>query len=295
MYFTLSRPLAGSRFRATRCMLVVVLGVAVSLVRPVLVGAGPGRHWARCAAAGRHLAAGCLAHAAPRRAAFRSGATTGARWPGSWFLAGRSMPASALRGINSPWGRGSALWLRLIWRGGYPAARVVFSGGSGDVRESPPEAHAVQHFASVLGLDVARMSFDDASRNTAENAAFVAALVGVPLQGRWLLVSVEAFHVPRRARPVSQGRAQSRRLSGRVSDGWLARSKPLVLALVLDVAVRDSAVVDLATKEWVGLLAARVLGQSGRPVSRSTCGSNRTPPSPAHSRQQRDPVVKSVD
>ena len=40
------------------------------------------------------------------------------------------------------------------------------------------------------------MSFDDASRNTAENAAFVAALVGVPLQGRWLLVA-SAFHMPR--------------------------------------------------------------------------------------------------
>lgn len=82
----------------------------------------------------------------------------------------------------------------------HPEARLVFSGGSGRLRNTvlgQPEipSVAVDFFVS-LGIDPARITWEDQSRNTAENAQF-SYEVAAPGSGEtWLLVT-SAFHMGR--------------------------------------------------------------------------------------------------
>lgn len=79
----------------------------------------------------------------------------------------------------------------------YPDARLVFTGGSGDLlhpgmKEAPVAREALQR----IGLDTARVTFESRSRDTYENAVFSKALVQ-PKPGQvWLLVT-SASQMPR--------------------------------------------------------------------------------------------------
>ena len=139
----------------------------------------------------------------------------------------------------------------------YPAARIVFSGGSGAlVGEDRPEAEILLRFASTLGIDPARITVEDRSRTTAENAAQTRELVHPAPGERWLLVT-SAWHMPRAfgtfrhagfdvvAYPVDYRTG---------SPGENGRPEPSVAAGLERV--------DLATREWLGLLAYRLAGRS---------------------------------
>ena len=135
----------------------------------------------------------------------------------------------------------------------FPEARLVFSGGPGGLGAPESEATAVERFAGSLGVSPGRITFEGASRNTRENALFTAALVPPKAGERWLLVT-SAFHITRAmgcfraigyevvAYPVDYrtGGPEAYGAFAFVSDG---------LNLL-----------DLATKEWVGLLAYRIAG-----------------------------------
>ena len=79
----------------------------------------------------------------------------------------------------------------------YPNARVVYSGGSGNLSASvPPEATYAARLMEDLGVSRSRITLEGHSRSTAENAEFTAQLV-LPKPGeRWLLVT-SAMHMPR--------------------------------------------------------------------------------------------------
>ncbi|GAB4069918.1 YdcF family protein [Ancylobacter sonchi] len=140
----------------------------------------------------------------------------------------------------------------------YPQARIVFSGGSGDFeRPSLSEADVVRMVLPQLGVDPARVTFEAASRNTAENAALSRDLVRPAPGERWLLVT-SALHMPRAigcfeaagfpvvAYPVdyrTEGTPQWTRLFARVSEG-------------LEMT-------DAALREWIGLVAYRMTGRIG--------------------------------
>jgi uncharacterized SAM-binding protein YcdF (DUF218 family) len=137
----------------------------------------------------------------------------------------------------------------------YPQSRLVFTGGSGSLGGSAEsEAGIVGHYADTMGLPRTRLILEDRSRNTHENAAFTAAMVGPKPGERWLLVT-SAWHMPRAigcfrqagftvtAYPVDYrtgGRGDAMRYNGFASEG---------LALL-----------DLMTKEWLGLVAYRLAG-----------------------------------
>ncbi|GJE59831.1 YdcF family protein [Methylobacterium trifolii] len=137
----------------------------------------------------------------------------------------------------------------------YPAARLVFSGGSGSLREDTlGEADVVGRFADTLGLPRSRLILENRSRNTEENARFSAAMVQPKPGERWLLVT-SAWHMPRAmgcfrragfsvtAFPVdyrTRGWGDLRRPNTFASDGLLQ--------------------LDLAAKEWLGLLVYRLAG-----------------------------------
>ena len=82
----------------------------------------------------------------------------------------------------------------------YPAAQLVFTGGSGRLRDlgesMASEDSVAQAFFANQGLDEQRLRLEQRSRNTAENAALGLALAQ-PRPGQvWLLVT-SAFHMPR--------------------------------------------------------------------------------------------------
>ncbi|MFU8763531.1 MAG: YdcF family protein [Haliea sp.] len=82
----------------------------------------------------------------------------------------------------------------------YPEAQLVFTGGSGRLRdlatEIDSEGSVAQAFFAAQGLDEQRLLLELRSRNTAENAALSLA-VAQPQPGQtWVLVT-SAFHMAR--------------------------------------------------------------------------------------------------
>jgi uncharacterized SAM-binding protein YcdF (DUF218 family) len=79
----------------------------------------------------------------------------------------------------------------------FPNARVVFSGGSGNlISEAVPEAPYAKMLLAELGMTGDRFIFEDASRTTYENAVYSYDLVKPKPGERWLLVT-SASHMPR--------------------------------------------------------------------------------------------------
>jgi uncharacterized SAM-binding protein YcdF (DUF218 family) len=145
----------------------------------------------------------------------------------------------------------------------YPNARLVVSGGVGGLVGGPGHpARALEAFYRQQGLDVARITFEEGSRNTHENAVLTKELVRPKPDERWLLVT-SAYHMPRAigvfraagwpviAYPVdyrSSGSADPWSMLGRLAE-------PNMADRLIEL--------DLAVKSWVGLLAYRLMGRTG--------------------------------
>ena len=134
----------------------------------------------------------------------------------------------------------------------YPTAQMVFSGGSGALLVAPTsEAAVAAQLFEELGLDRDRFAFERRSRNTFENAVLAKALANPQPGETWLLVT-SALHMPR-----SVGVFRS--------AGWPVEPVPvdfnaasgLRLEFWLSGHLQD---LDWAVREWVGLLAYRLLG-----------------------------------
>ncbi len=136
----------------------------------------------------------------------------------------------------------------------FPKARLIFTGGSGSIGGGIAEADIVSRQADVIGVPRTRLILENRSRNTHENAAFSAALVQPKPGERWLLVT-SAWHMPRAvgcfrqagftvdAFPVdyrTRGWGDATRFNGFASEGLLQ--------------------LDLAVKEWIGLVVYRWSG-----------------------------------
>jgi uncharacterized SAM-binding protein YcdF (DUF218 family) len=138
----------------------------------------------------------------------------------------------------------------------YPAARLVFTGGWGLLGEGPAEAIGAKKLWLSLGVPAERMSFEDKSRNTWENAVFTRDLVKPKKGETWLLVT-SAWHMPRSVGifrrigfdvvpyPVAY------RTFGDERDFWLV---PTMIDRVL--------MLDCSVREWIGLLAYRLAGKT---------------------------------
>ncbi len=138
----------------------------------------------------------------------------------------------------------------------YPDARVIFSGGSGSLlATSSTEAQEAQKLLVELGVDPSRITLEDASRNTDENARFTAKLVDpVPAQ-RFLLVT-SAYHMPR-----SMGlfeKAGFDVTAFPVAFRTLGKGRDLLWETH---APRNLETFEIAAKEWIGLVAYRATGR----------------------------------
>lgn len=138
----------------------------------------------------------------------------------------------------------------------FPNARVIFTGGSNAlIPGQETEAEYAGRLFADLGLDPRRLTLEDRSRNTVENAEFTRGLAQPRPNERWLLVT-SAFHMPRamglfrragfpvEAHPVdwrTRGTGDLWRPFARAADGLHAA--------------------DVALHEWGGLLAYRLTGR----------------------------------
>ena len=78
----------------------------------------------------------------------------------------------------------------------FPQARIVFSGGNGDLVGGVPEAQVARDLLVTLGVAPDRITLEANSRNTSENARFTKALINPGASDPWLLVT-SADHMPR--------------------------------------------------------------------------------------------------
>jgi uncharacterized SAM-binding protein YcdF (DUF218 family) len=137
----------------------------------------------------------------------------------------------------------------------YPAAKIVFSGGGSTlIVDEVAEAEGLSRFVGELGLARERLIVEDRSRTTRENALYSRELLAPQPDERWLLVT-SAWHMPRavgcfrKAGFAATPYPVDYRTRG--SQDW-TRFFPF--------AANGLRRLDLAAKEWIGLLAYRLAG-----------------------------------
>jgi uncharacterized SAM-binding protein YcdF (DUF218 family) len=139
----------------------------------------------------------------------------------------------------------------------YPAARVLFSGGSGAlIYDEGAEAAFALRLLEALGIPGTRIILEDRSRNTVENAILSKASAQPKPGERWLLVT-SAHHMPR---AIGVFRKAAFPVEAYPVD-WRTRGA--------DDALRPFATVgdglrrsDTAVREWVGLAVYWLTGRS---------------------------------
>jgi uncharacterized SAM-binding protein YcdF (DUF218 family) len=139
----------------------------------------------------------------------------------------------------------------------FPDAKIIYSGGDpGLFTKRGSEADVIPGLFEKIGVPRGRITLENRSRNTAENAIFSKALAALKPGERWLLVT-SAMHMPRaigafreagfpiEAYPVDYKTNGWRDLGGVIGS--------------LSGGLRQT---DVALHEWIGLIAYRLTGKS---------------------------------
>jgi uncharacterized SAM-binding protein YcdF (DUF218 family) len=139
----------------------------------------------------------------------------------------------------------------------FPKARVVYSGGSGQLIDgSVLEATIAGPLFEHFGIAPERVILESESRTTEENARFTRQLVAPKPGERWLLVT-SAYHMPR---SIGVFRKAGFEVEAYPVDwrtrGWGDASMPF------DKLSAGLACSDAAMHEWVGLFAYWLTGRS---------------------------------
>jgi uncharacterized SAM-binding protein YcdF (DUF218 family) len=174
------------------------------------------------------------------------------------LLTGAERPsASAARGepqLNWAAGRYTSL-LRLASR--YPEVPIVVTGGPRlDPRFPVPGQTAVaEEILLAAGVAPMRLRFEEASRDTCDNAANVQRQVSPEAGSRWIVVT-SALHVPR---AVACFRAAGWEIIAQPADYHSALGdRGIGLFQVAD----NLQLLDMALHEWIGLAYYRLLGRT---------------------------------
>jgi uncharacterized SAM-binding protein YcdF (DUF218 family) len=139
----------------------------------------------------------------------------------------------------------------------FPAARIVFSGGSGRIIfDGVSEASLAARLFASFGIAKERIALEDKSRDTDENGRFTKELVQPKPGERWLLVT-SAHHMPR---AIGVFRAAGFPVEAFPVDyrtrGAIDLLRPFS---TLGDGLRRT---DTAMREWVGLLIYRLVGRT---------------------------------
>lgn len=135
----------------------------------------------------------------------------------------------------------------------YPDAKLVFTGGSGDIKQGVSnEAKWARMALNELGLPPDRVIYEDRSRTTRENATDSYALVHPKPDEVWVLIT-SASHMPRSV-------GVFRKIGWNVLPfpvGYVSRERLSAWPLSLGGRL---ATLDWAAHEWIGLTAYRLRG-----------------------------------
>jgi uncharacterized SAM-binding protein YcdF (DUF218 family) len=136
----------------------------------------------------------------------------------------------------------------------YPDARLVFAGGSGNLRANElSEADVLRLFMEQQGIDPKRLELEDKSRNTHENAVFAKALAQPKAGETWLLVT-SASHM-------------YRALAVFRKTGWSIEPYPTTYKVLPSgwslrfSGARQFRLLDEVIHEWIGLAIYRMTGR----------------------------------
>lgn len=154
----------------------------------------------------------------------------------------------------------------------YPQAQLIYSGGNNALGGSElKETDYAPYLLAQLGLAEERaLLFESESRNTWENVVNSQALIGSEnseTAGNWIVIT-SAFHMPR-----ATG-AFCRRQWPVYTYAVDHRSNPEPLWRLQFTPLHNLQLLELALREWLGLLAYRVTGRSDRllPGNANHCG-----------------------
>ena len=138
----------------------------------------------------------------------------------------------------------------------YPQARIVLSGGSNGVfaNNEIAESAIARDLLIEFGVPAARITIEDHSRNTHENAVFSFSAVEPTPQEQWLLVT-SAFHMPR-----AIGTFRAAGWNGVVAWPVDFRTGADTDWFGGNTAAEGLIMTDLAAREWIGLIAYRFAG-----------------------------------
>jgi len=139
----------------------------------------------------------------------------------------------------------------------YPKAKLVFTGGAGALGfPEAKEALSAARYFSSLTLDQTRIIYESESRNTHENAVFSKRMIAPSANENWLLIT-SAYHMPRSVAVFEK-------------QGWRVTPYPCgrqthisSWSIFSDFnASWNLRMLNLAAREWVGLVVYRITGKS---------------------------------
>jgi uncharacterized SAM-binding protein YcdF (DUF218 family) len=143
----------------------------------------------------------------------------------------------------------------------FPDSKIAFTGGdAGMFYHSPSEASGAQHIFTELGIAPDRLVLESKSRDTYENAVFLKRILEkdglLGPDSRWVLIT-SAYHMPR---AIGCFRQAGFNVDAYPVDyrtrGWNDLTKPF------DKVSEGLRRVDMASREWVGLLAYWLRGRT---------------------------------
>jgi uncharacterized SAM-binding protein YcdF (DUF218 family) len=139
----------------------------------------------------------------------------------------------------------------------FPDARIIFAGGSGAlVGDEEPEAPTAVAELEALGVARERVTAEEQSRNTVENAVFSRLLADPKPGERWLLVT-SAHHMPR---AMGVFRAAGFPVEAYPVD-YRTRGPIDVLRPSYSLGA-GLLMTDTAMHEWLGLVVYRLTGRT---------------------------------
>jgi len=139
----------------------------------------------------------------------------------------------------------------------YPQTKIIFSGGtSPSWGPGPSEAAIVKEYFVSFGIPAERISVEERSLTTEENASFTAKMIRPSPTSRWLLVT-SAYHMPRAMGAFRKAGFNVVAFSvGQRTHGWGQLWWPS------STATDNLRRLDIAIHEWIGLIDYRLSGYS---------------------------------
>ena len=140
----------------------------------------------------------------------------------------------------------------------YPDAQLIFTGGSGSLSETQfKEADYVRFLFQQLAPQERVILYESLSRNTEENVRNSKTIINPKPGEDWILIS-SAFHMPRAVGVFCQANWP---VVPYPVDHRTQRGKLLRMSFHFSANLR---IMELAMREWMGLLTYRLTGRSDR-------------------------------